>query len=257
MFPIGQGAYTADYLAAIVYSADVGCDVANLSLGPNVLTPLQQVLYDRISHSRVVEYAAEKGMLVVVAAGNDALDLRRYRLRSFTPGPTTMVVSATGPLGFGWPLSDANGNGIVDVPGEFEDPIQLDAPVYEPALYTNYGRGIVSVSAPGGNYDSVANATDANGWFLDMLPVDSVRVEVDSSGEFTFENITAWSVGTSYAAPQVTAAAALVRSVDPSLSPAAVRQVLEDTARTVDGEDPSPYHGAGFLDPHAAVQSVR
>ncbi|PSP84357.1 hypothetical protein BRC83_05660 [Halobacteriales archaeon QS_1_68_17] len=35
-----------------------------------------------------------------------------------------------------------------------------------------------------------------------------------------------------------------------------VKRVVEDAATTVDGRDPSPDHGAGFLDPLAAVREV-
>jgi subtilisin family serine protease len=257
VFAAGSGgSYQSDYLEALAYAADVGCDVANLSLGPVIATPLQYALYRRPEHSRVVDYAARRGTVTVVAAGNDAIDLRRYGLRNFSPGPTSLVVSATGPLGYGWPIRDADEDGAVDVPSELEDPIDLQAPVYEPALYSNYGSGVVSVSAPGGNYESVAAANGTPGWTLDMLRVDSVSVSRDSSGEFVFDPGLKPSIGTSFASPQVAAAAALVRSLAPSLPPADVKGAIEETARTVDGRDPSPYHGAGFLDPLGAVRAV-
>lgn len=249
------GSYQSDYLAALVYSADVGCDVANLSLGPGITTPLQLAMYDRPVHERAVAYAARRDTVVVVAAGNDAIDLQRYGLRTFSPGPTTMVVSATGPLGYGWPLEDVDGDGVVD-PSELESPIDVQAPVTEPALYSNYGRDVLSVSAPGGNFESVAAANDTFGWRLDMLLTDGVDVSRDASGEFAFESGWGWTIGTSFAAPQVTAAVALVRSLAPEMSAPEVTALLEATATTVDDADPSPYHGHGFLDPLAAVQTV-
>jgi subtilisin family serine protease len=249
------GTYQSDYLAALVYSADIGCDVANLSLGPGITTPLQLALYDRPVHARAVEYAAQRDTVVVVAAGNDAIDLQRYGLRTFSPGPTTMVVSATGPLGFGWPLEDADGDGVIDT-SELEAPIELAAPITEPSLYSNYGRDVLSVSAPGGNFDSVASSRDTFGWVLDMLLTDSVAVQRDATGEFTFESSWNWTIGTSFAAPQVTAVVALVRSLAPDMPVADVTALVERTATTVDDASPNPYHGAGFLDPLAAARAV-
>lgn len=60
--------------------------------------------------------------------------------------------------------------------------------------------------------------------------------------------------GTSFAAPQVTGAAALVKSQFPGLTNAAVLQVLLDTADdTFAGYDPA-LHGQGLLDVEAALQ---
>ena len=260
VFPAAEGdpslgASTADFLAAIVHAVEVGCDVANLSLGPGVSLPVQYSLFDQLASTRIVDYANENGLLVVVAAGNEALDLRRFPQRSFAPQPGLMVVSATGPIGFGWPTTDLDDDDFTDVPRELEDSIQLEAPYHEPAAYTNYGEGIISVSAPGGNYDSVAQARDTFGWRLDMLPIEYVVVEYDSETGYQFENTYWWGRGTSYAAPQVAGAAALVSSVDPEAPPEAVQQRLERTATDVGRMNPDPYHGAGFLNPYAAVQS--
>lgn len=257
VFTAGRGVtYQSDYLAALVYSADIGCDVANLSLGPGITTPLQVSLYARPAHSRAVEYATQRGTVVVVAAGNDAIDLQRYGLRDFSPGPATMVVSATGPLGFGWPLDDDDGDGLIDV-AELEAPIELEAPVSEPSLYSNYGRNVLSVSAPGGNFASVAAANNRFGWPLDMLLTDGVDVQRTDDGGFSFTPQWGWTIGTSFAAPQVSAVVALVRSLAPDLPAAEVTSLIERTARTVDDADPSPYHGAGFLDPLATVEALQ
>ncbi|MEV5507210.1 type VII secretion-associated serine protease mycosin [Streptomyces orinoci] len=59
--------------------------------------------------------------------------------------------------------------------------------------------------------------------------------------------------GTSAAAAFVSGAAALVRSVNPRLSPAQVRRVLVDTARDTPRGGHSDSLGAGVVDPAAAV----
>lgn len=60
--------------------------------------------------------------------------------------------------------------------------------------------------------------------------------------------------GTSGACPQVAGAAALVLSVNPSLAPAEVGQVLRDTAVALPG--PATCVGAGLLDCEAAVRAA-
>ncbi|MGH8971788.1 MAG: S8 family serine peptidase [Acidimicrobiia bacterium] len=59
--------------------------------------------------------------------------------------------------------------------------------------------------------------------------------------------------GTSMATPHVAAAAALVLSARPDLSPAAVQAVLESTARDLGVAGVDPEFGAGLIDPLAAL----
>ncbi len=77
----------------------------------------------------------------------------------------------------------------------------------------------------------------------------------------------AFGSGTSFAAPHVTGVAALMLSVNPNLTPADVRRIIEKTARKVGGYDyrNDPQHpngtwneemGYGLVDAHAAVLNV-
>jgi subtilisin family serine protease len=59
----------ADVAEAIVYAADNGARVINLSVGGRTLTRTEQL---------AIDYAAARGALVVAAAGNDGLDLADY-----------------------------------------------------------------------------------------------------------------------------------------------------------------------------------
>ncbi len=251
VFPVNGGASTGDYLAAIVYSADIGCDIANLSLGLGIGADDRQRIVNRFDTARVAQYADEAGMLLTVAAGNNAIDLRRFPNITFLNRRNVIVVSATGPIGFAWPSDEPDG--VADL----EDTMELESPVTEPAPYSNYGEGIINVSAPGGNYDSVARRDNVPGWHRDMLPHCTTDVQRDETGEFQFSNRYDWNRGTSLAAPQVAGVAALVKSVDPSLTPAEIRRTIEEAAVDVRGNDTDPFHGSGFLDPVAAVEAVR
>lgn len=111
-------------------------------------------------------------------------------------------------------------------------------------FYTNFGSNI-SLSAPGGNTDNEINgiySTTNNG--------------LDAPDQDTFEFVS----GTSFAAPMVSGAAALIKAVNPQLSPLDIRFILETSSRnfpvgTTDGfQDCIPERcGAGLLDTAAAV----
>src|SRR5690606_9309737 len=62
--------------------------------------------------------------------------------------------------------------------------------------------------------------------------------------------------GTSYSAPQVSAAAALARALDPTITAAEVEALLESTARDIGDDGWDPHTGAGTLDLPAFVAAV-
>jgi subtilisin family serine protease len=66
----------------------------------------------------------------------------------------------------------------------------------------------------------------------------------------------AWYFGTSQAAPHVAGAAALLLAKDPTLSPAQVKEILENTARDLGSSGYDVYYGWGLVDPSAAIQSL-
>jgi subtilisin family serine protease len=64
------------------------------------------------------------------------------------------------------------------------------------------------------------------------------------------------ATGTSFAAPQVSAAAALLLELDPSLSEAQIRELLLASARDAGARGPDPGFGAGIVDPCAAAARI-
>ncbi|MCI0411730.1 S8 family serine peptidase [bacterium] len=123
----------ASYIAeAIIYAANNGARVINLSLGGNNLTRTEQM---------AVDYAHSKGVVIVVAAGNEAIDISNY-----SPAGLNNVIAVA--------ASDVKDSR---------------------AVYSNYGDGI-DISAPGDDVLSLrARRTDL------LRDIRGVRYEIGSS----------------------------------------------------------------------------
>ncbi|WP_254534493.1 S8 family serine peptidase [Halomarina litorea] len=216
VFSADPGASFADILAAIVYSAEIDADVANLSLGAYPV-PRQGLgsFYGEVLNSTMT-YANEEGTLLVISAGNDSADLQHDLNFISLPneGAQAVSVSATGPIGFMW--------------GEDG----LEAPPQSPAFYTNYGTNAITLGAPGGDADLSAIETGVN-WFNDLVLS-------------TVPGGYGWKAGTSMAAPNVAGAAALVKSANSSYDANQVESALKRAAEVPEGYDKA-YYGAGFL----------
>lgn len=118
---------TGTVLAGVLWAADHGADVANMSLGGGFGKSGAGSLVSLIN--RVFNYAHRAGMLIVVSAGNSGADLQHNGNfeSTYCDSPHVICVSAVGPTTF---------TGNADLP----------------AFYTNYGRGALDVAAPGGTY---------------------------------------------------------------------------------------------------------
>ncbi len=242
VFPYdSESASFAAILSAMLYSAEIGCDAANLSLGAYPIPRQANGSFYGSVLNRTTTHVNSRGTLLVVAAGNDAADLQHDKNLISLPNETAQAVSvsATGPIGFNW-----GADGLREGPKA-------------PAVYTNYGTNAVTLAAPGGNYDPEAANADTEAWYYDLVFNTIGRyTEFHDDGtpvESSLETGYAWLAGTSMAAPQVTAAAALVKSVNPGYDADDVEATLKRTASVPDGADKS-YYGAGFVDPLAAVR---
>ncbi|USZ68364.1 S8 family serine peptidase [Halorussus salilacus] len=232
------GASFADIVAAIVYSASIGCDAANMSLGAYpVARQGQGSFYGKVLN-RATTYANSQGTLLVASAGNDAADLQHDSDVISLPNEAANVlsVSATGPIGFNW--GDEG----------------LESPEYTPSVYTNYGTNEIDVAAPGGNYDPEAAEDGVPGYYYDLVYNTLAEPVFDDDGSYLGAAYSyGWLAGTSMAAPQVAGAAALVAAQNPKYNANQVRQALKNSADTVEEFDKT-YYGAGFLNPVDALE---
>jgi subtilisin family serine protease len=134
----GSGS-SAGILAGIMYAADAGADVINMSLGGTFAKSAFPGFVATIN--RAITYANRKNVTLVVSAGNSNADLDHDGdgYKTYCSSPLTVCVSATGPTDA---ARSATGALLVDGPW-----INIDAK----ATYSNYGRSAVDVAAPGGN----------------------------------------------------------------------------------------------------------
>ncbi len=227
----GSGAFSW-VIAGIMYAADHGADVINMSLG--ALLPRNHYFLElREALARATTYAFEKGATIVAAAGNNGVDIDASSYM-FQPAesPKVLGVSATAP--FGW---------AVDFTASLDDI----------ASYTNYGQSIIRFAGPGGDwdyyyYDPSAIATVGGltrpVWIFDM-------VFSDIPGGW------AWAAGTSMASPYVAGVAAIVIGrAGGAMNPDLVRIVLRRSADDLGEPGFDPFYGWGRVNAFRAVGGV-
>jgi hypothetical protein len=187
-------------VAGIRWAVDQGARVVNLSLG-GVRDPLNPALDTYSPLERAaVEYAYSKGAVVVAAVGNGSQSPATPWRYAAYPSALPHVIGVSA--------------------------VRRDGSV--PA-YSNRDAVYVDVAAPGDDMFSTIPSS--------LVADDSGCAEPYSDcGPFELRN----AIGTSFAAPQVSAAAALLLGVDPSLTPDQVGYLIERSA-----DDASTLSGCG------------
>lgn len=224
-------------LLGILWSADHGANVANMSLGGAFEKAHAQGLGAFLD--RVVNYANRKGMLIVAAAGNAHANLDKdgNTYNTWCSAPHVICVSAVGP-------TTATGN-----PDEF-------------AYYSNYGRSAISVAAPGGN----ASATTLSLWPWGVTNASYVwsycpKYLIASFTSAGVPNLTACFAGnrlsgyngTSQASPHVAGLAALLMAENPGMSINQVKSRILSSADDLGQPGADPFYGRGRINVAKAV----
>lgn len=206
-------------VAGILHAVDNGAHIANMSLGGGFPKNISKGYVGFLN--RVFNYANSMGTLVVVSAGNEAIDLDHDGnfYKTFCSTPNTVCVSATGP-------TDAE-----SVNGPWEN---IDALAY----YSNYGRSAINVAAPGGN-------TGGSVWAA--CSQTSLVIPICQTGNYILG-----LGGTSMAAPHVSGVAALIAE-DVGRNPGRIKTRLQQSADDLGQPGTDPAYGKGRINAAHAV----
>ncbi len=218
-------------LIGVIYAADNGAAVINLSLGGAFAKAGNGRFVGLIN--QVFNYARSKGVTIVVSAGNDATDLDHdsNSYASFCNTAAVICVSATGPTA------------QTTVNGPWTD---VDAPSY----FTNFGRSAIDVAAPGGNNDVTfvwAACSET------IYPPLAVVLGLQACA--TAPLFVVGSEGTSGAAPHVSGTAAVLVSIF-GRNPAQIKARIQQTADDLGQPGTDPFYGKGRLNVARAVGAI-
>jgi subtilisin family serine protease len=214
-------------LNGVLWAADHGADVANMSLGGSFEKAGNGQLIHAIK--KVFDYAARKGMLIVVSAGNDGTNLDRNAdtFSTFCDAPHVICVASVGP-------------------------VTVDGNPDLPAFYTNFGRRSIDVAAPGGNADldnlPISNwpwGPDFASWVWSFCSKTSLVFSPTGAPGFAgcqAGNRLNGYIGTSQASPHVTGLAALLVAQNWRARPDKLKDIIEDS-----GDRINPKFGEGRI----------
>jgi len=272
LFRGGRGLFSW-VLEGILIANAHGADVISMSLGGFVPRNIPGGAGAAIwsAFNRVTNFVTSRGSLVLAAAGNAALDLDKIQAFVELPGesPHVIAVMATTNPALFPPTPPArqpcsNGADCLAFYSDFGSKLHgLSAPGGDlqpggcafdgtPCLRTGFVRGACSGGVPGTvtpspmGYPASGPPPPGTSWGCFNLT---------SGGSNHIWYVQA--IGTSAATPIAAGAAALVKSANPSLSPAQIRTILQQTAQHI-GTKPgySELFNFGLVDAAAAVRKA-
>ena len=200
---------------------------------------------------RALKYSEKKDVVNVASAGNSRWDLSKPIVDSGSPNNR--------PAGEE-PEVRYTDHRCYDMPVELKNTVAVSAvgPTMEKAYYSNFGRNVIDVTAPGGDAWLDWNAPKSN-------PADAILSTVTGGGY-------GYKQGTSMAGPHAAGVAALVRGTDTGLNAEQSIMTLKREADTLacpevydytddgvadatceGGKRGSGFYGAGMIDALEAV----
>ena len=227
----------------ILYAAEIRADVANISMSYGWPKKDPESSAADVAHSvavRAVNFAHQRGTLLVASGGNTGLDWDGAGsfVRFPRDMPNVLGVAATAPQGC-WALDPTT---------------DLDWP----APYTDFGQRVIDLAAPGGKFvGTPLDVVTLEGLTLPACVFDMVLSTSSCFGPArVLEKQGTWNYasGTSLAAPHVAGVAALVIQANAGLlTPAQVRTILEQSADDLGKPGNDDYYGLGRVNAMRAV----
>ncbi len=218
-------------ISGIVYAADQGADVINVSRGSE--RHKSQSPGFVAAFERAVNYAFRKGALVVSVPFNDAADLDHDGdiVRMPCEAANAICAAATGPTG------------AAGVNGPWEN-VDARAP------YSAFGRSAVSVAAPGGAGEV--------GQFRRMWTIcTTTPTATTGAPACRARQAIAQPVGTSFAAPHVAGLAALLVAQLGHGNPALIRTRILQSADDLGEPGTDPHYGKGRINVVRALGLIK
>ncbi|WP_369212057.1 S8 family serine peptidase [Streptomyces flavofungini] len=253
--PVDELFYPENVVCAFVFAAEHSVEITNNSyyVDPWLYNckddPDQKAILDAVNRAQL--YAQRKGTLNVASAGNSNHDLASDAIvDSSSPDDSTPVTRTIDP------------SECLDVPTQLPGVVTTSATGVRnlKSSYSSYGKGVVDVTAPGGDrYQLPTDTPSKNGNILSTMP----------GGEY------GWLRGTSMAAPHAAGVAALLKSTHPKAGPAELQRLLKAQADRLEcpatpydpdgdgdvdavcesgGKDKNGFYGSGLVDALAAVK---
>ena len=231
----GTGSF-GNVISGILYAADpaafgaAGCaraDIINMSLGAEFPKTAAGTLVSALN--KAVNFAASKGVLVLSSTGNSGLDFGQLQNWTVVPGTSGsgVAVSATAPMGWAQGATDYD----------------------RPASYSNYGEGLVGVSAPGGDAALPGNAIctlpTATGTITNFCWVFDLYLS--TSRGTTAAGAYSWAAGTSMAAPAASGVAAIIVQKNPGISLGSLKAKLFQSSIDAGANGHDEFHGHGSV----------
>ncbi len=211
--------YLNDVFIALQVAIVEECDVINISLGDTLTdTVAGKPVVNEAALSTLqyfIDEALNAGIVVVAAAGNDGTDAASATVTNYPAGCT----------------------GVISVSSVTQNADGSIAPAN-----SSCKNNSVFISAPGGG-KATLNGT---------VTTPASTPVVTSLSKSSITGLSSGS-GTSFAAPQVAAAVALIREAWPTCTPAEVQAILAATAKDLGAEGRDIVYGHGLLDIEAIV----